>query len=151
MMKIELEHYTELCYEGEAERTSVIVNSGDKTLDFKTKGGTSSALRACGTNWLCLVDTLSNFDDFEIRGDIEIVLNGKSIAGEAIFHSQEWWVSRVEFWESMVVDNTIIIERIENIAQKDWTNDERENIRTSREAVRHATGNLSVARGKVDQ
>lgn len=66
------------------------------------------------------------------------------------FHSQEWWVNRVQFWKDMIDENTIVIEEIDAIAQKNWNNEQRSDIRTSREAVKHAQGNLKVAERKVE-
>ena len=65
------------------------------------------------------------------------------------FHSQEWWVNRVTFWESMISDNTIIVNDIELVAQKNWSDKQRNDIRSSREAIKHAQGNLVVAQNKI--
>jgi hypothetical protein len=67
------------------------------------------------------------------------------------FHSQEWWVNRVTFWESMISDNTIIVNEIEQVAQKNWSDKQRNDIRLSREAVRHAQGNIVVAENKLQK
>ena len=151
MMKIELMHYTELCLDGEAERTGVVVFADDKTLDFKTKGDTSSTLRACGLNLPCLKKALTNFNDFEIEENASIMVNGVDAEEEIVFHSQEWWVKRILFWKNMISENSAVIEKIEKIAQKEWSNEDRNAIRLSREAVKHASGNLIVAESKVDQ
>jgi hypothetical protein len=150
MMKIELMHYTELCLDGEAERTSVVVIDDNKTFDFKTKGSTSSTLRACGLDLPCLKKALTSFKDFEIEENASIMVNGEDAEEEVIFHSQGWWVKRILFWKNMISENSVVVEKIEKIAQKDWSNEERSAIRLSREAVKHAGGNLIVAESKID-
>jgi len=67
------------------------------------------------------------------------------------FHSQEWWVLRVQFWKDMISANSLIVTEIEGIAQKEWNDEQRVDIRTSREAVRHAQGNLIVAESKIKE
>jgi hypothetical protein len=67
------------------------------------------------------------------------------------FHSQEWWVLRVQFWKDMISANSLIVAEIEGIVQKEWNDEQRVDIRTSREAVRHAQGNLIVAEGKIKE
>lgn len=65
------------------------------------------------------------------------------------FHSQEWWINRVLFWEDMISDNESTVNRIEKIAQKDWDDVQRSDIRLAREAVKHAYYNLSIAKSKI--
>lgn len=65
------------------------------------------------------------------------------------FHSQEWWVLRVQFWKDMISENSIVVQEVEEVAQKDWDNEQRVNIRASREAIKHAQGNLKVAESKI--
>ncbi len=67
------------------------------------------------------------------------------------FHSQEWWVLRVQFWKDMISANSLIVSEIEGIVQKEWNDEQRVDIRTSREAVRHAQGNLIVAESKIKE
>jgi hypothetical protein len=67
------------------------------------------------------------------------------------FHSQEWWVLRVQFWKDMISANSLIVAEIEGIVQKEWNDEQRVDIRTSREAVRHAQGNLVVAESKIKE
>jgi len=148
-MKVELTHYTELCYEGEAKRTGVVVFDNDKVIDFKTKGETSLSLRACGLDLSCLRSELVGFNDFSIDDTAEIIVGGVEAVNSIEFHSQEWWVNRVGFWKNMISENSVVVEKVEKIAQKDWTNDERNAIRTSREAVKHAQGNLKIAESKI--
>jgi len=75
-MKVELTHYTELCYEGEVKRTSVVVLENDTVVDFKTKGETSLLLRACGLDLSCLRSELAGFNDFTIVNTAEIFVGG---------------------------------------------------------------------------
>ena len=79
-MKIEITHYTELCYEGEVKRTGVIVFDDGEIYDFKTKGITSLSLRGCGLDKPCLVEALTNFNDFEIVGNPDITVNGEELS-----------------------------------------------------------------------
>ena len=67
------------------------------------------------------------------------------------FHSQEWWGLRVQFWKDMISANSLIVTEIEGIVQKEWNDEQRVDIRTSREAVRHAQGNLIVAESKIKE
>jgi hypothetical protein len=67
------------------------------------------------------------------------------------FHSQEWWVLRVQFWKDMISANSLIVTEIEGIVQKEWNDEQRVDIRTSREAVKHAQGNLIVAESKIKE
>jgi hypothetical protein len=148
-MKIELTHYTELCFDGEVERTGVSVIDKNERVEFKTKGNTSMVLRECGLDLSCLKKSLNDFKDFMMAEDVCVVVDGELAVDNVEFHSPEWWVNRVDFWETMILENSEVVERIEKIAQKDWKNDERSDIRLSREAVKHAQGNLKVAESKI--
>ena len=51
----------------------------------------------------------------------------------------------------MISANSLIVTEIEGIVQKEWNDEQRVDIRTSREAVRHAQGNLIVAESKIKE
>ena len=81
-MRVELLHYKELGMGGELDRTGISIVKNNKTMEFKAKGDTSEGLRTCGTNRHCLLIELKNFNDFEVKEDAEIVVNGKKLTNE---------------------------------------------------------------------
>lgn len=65
------------------------------------------------------------------------------------FHSQEWWINRVDFWQAKIDDSTLIEKEISEIPQKEWSEEQRNAIRNARETLRHAGCNIEIAKSKI--